>query len=78
MTAVLKITKEKFFGFRQTDIVEFTLMKEKCSRQNLTTTSLIYQQPSIQRNCSKLGHKEWLAQSTTLPPKMARDIRRTV
>ena len=78
VTAALKITKEKFYGFWQTDIVEFTSMKEKCWRQNLTTTSLICQQPLIQRNCSELGHKEWLAPSTTLPPNMARGIRRTV
>ena len=39
---------------------------------------LICQQPLIQRNCSMLCHREWLAPSTTLPPKMAGGIRRTV
>ena len=52
--------------------------KKVVDDKTLTTFCLICQQPLIQRNCSMLCHKKWLAPSTTLPPKLARDTWRTV
>ena len=77
-TAAFKRTEKKLHGFSQTDTVEFLIDERKLSMIKLRLHFLICQQPLIQRNRLMLFHKEWLAPSTTLPPNMARDIRRTV
>ena len=76
--SIKKKTDKRFNGPWQADMVEFLIDKKSCRCRNLTTSGLICQQPLTQRNCSMLCHKEWLAPSTTLPPKVARRIRRTV
>ena len=75
----IKKNRKKVVWFWQTDMVEFLIDERKLSMMKL---DYIWSHLSTAINSKKLFNAlpqgNWLAPSTTLPPKMARGIRRTI